>query len=84
MTMPAANKSGAASANWPWYVMAALALLVVSYAVALLLFPNAQPPFLRERSQRIPITVFVHLAASAVAGHIAEYEPSPARELVGA
>ena len=47
--------------------MAALALLVVFYAVSLLLFPEPHPPFLRERAERIPVTVFVHLAASAVA-----------------
>jgi len=47
--------------------MTALALLVVLYALVLLIVPDARPPFLQERYNRIPLAVLVHIGASAVA-----------------
>jgi uncharacterized membrane protein len=44
--------------------MTVLAVLVALYALALLLFPNIQPPFLVARRSEIPWAVFAHLAGS--------------------
>ncbi|HEY6362465.1 MAG TPA: DUF2306 domain-containing protein, partial [Vicinamibacterales bacterium] len=50
-----------------WGLMAALAFIVVGYAVGLLWMPDLRPPFIRERIAEAPLAVFGHIAASAVA-----------------
>lgn len=50
-----------------WAVMTAFALLIATYAVAVLLIPAMRPPFLQDRFRTIPIAAFVHLLAAAVA-----------------
>jgi uncharacterized membrane protein len=50
-----------------WGLMAALAFIVVGYAVGLLFMPGLRPSFLRERIAEAPLAVFGHIAASAVA-----------------
>jgi len=55
------------SRTWAWRVMTVLALLVVFYALTLLFVPGARPPFLRERYERIPLAVLIHIGASALA-----------------
>ena len=50
-----------------WVVMTVLAFVVVLYAVALLVVPAARAPFLRDRVARVPLAVYAHLSASAIA-----------------
>ena len=50
-----------------WGLMAALAFIVVGYAVGLLWMPDLRPSFIRERIAEAPLAVFGHIAASAAA-----------------
>jgi uncharacterized membrane protein len=50
-----------------WRVMTVLAFLIAGYAVVLIVVPNARPPFVRDRIASVPLALFGHLAASAVA-----------------
>ena len=50
-----------------WVVMTVLAFVVVLYAVALLVVPAARAPFLRDRVARVPLAVYAHLSAGAIA-----------------
>jgi hypothetical protein len=47
--------------------MATLAVLVAAYALMLVAVPSVQPAFLQDRSRTMPLAVFFHLSASAVA-----------------
>jgi uncharacterized membrane protein len=50
-----------------WQVMAALALIVASYAVVLLVTPQARPPFLQGRTGLMQLAVTLHLGGGGVA-----------------
>src|SRR5262245_50377517 len=50
-----------------WPTMLVLSLFVAVYAVSLLVIPAMQPPFIRDRLSTVPLAVYLHLGASAVA-----------------
>lgn len=50
-----------------WGIMATFAVLVAAYAVTLVAVPSVRPPFLQDRARTMPLAVFLHLSASAVA-----------------
>jgi uncharacterized membrane protein len=59
-----------------WGVMAALAFIVVGYAVGLLGVPDLRPSFLRARIADAPLAVFGHIAASAIALAVGPFQLS--------
>lgn len=56
--------------------MAALAFIVVGYAVGLLWVPDLRQPFLQARIADAPLAVFGHIAASAIALAIGPFQLS--------
>jgi uncharacterized membrane protein len=50
-----------------WFAMTFLALAVAVYAATVLMLPELRPIFIRERLTTMPVAVYLHLFASALA-----------------
>jgi hypothetical protein len=50
-----------------WQVMTTLALIIASYALALLVTPSARPPFLRGRTGLMELAVVLHFGGGGLA-----------------
>ena len=59
-----------------WGVMAALAFIVVGYAVGLLWVPGLRPSYVQSLVAKAPLAVFAHIAAGAVALAIGPFQLS--------